>query len=87
MPPSLPTICIYVSCICYREIVKFDLKREYRDICSYTTPLTSRLFGDDLSKSVRKARQRSNLSLSKNYSGQKKRYRYKGKAPVKGMPK
>ena len=58
-----------------REQIKPALKQEYSTICSTEVPLTSQyLFGDELAKQLRHARESSKISHSVGHSSQQRPY-------------
>lgn len=58
-----------------REQSKPALKQEYSTICRAEVPLTSRyLFGDELAKQLRDARESSKISQSVGHSSQRRSY-------------
>ena len=51
------------------DLMRDDIRREYQQLCSGGTklcPLTTLLFGDDLSKSARDSKQFSGLGFQQN---------------------
>ena len=58
-----------------REQIKPALKQEYSTICSAEVPLTSQyLFGDELAKQLRDARESSKITHSVGHSSQRRPY-------------
>ena len=58
-----------------REQIKSALKQEYSTICSAEVPLTSQhLFGDELAKQPRDARESTKISQSVGHSSQRRPY-------------
>lgn len=56
-----------------RELLTPVLKSDYAGLCDSGTPVTSLLFGDDLPKSLKEARQIGNVGRNYSYPAKKKR--------------
>ncbi|KAJ8049762.1 hypothetical protein HOLleu_02656 [Holothuria leucospilota] len=64
-----------------RELIKPDLSRDFQNLCSNAVPISSELFGDDITKYVKDITESSKMSWKIVRGGSDNRYR-----PYRGRP-
>ena len=67
-----------------REVMRPALKKEYAALVSRSVPVTSKLFGDDLMKTIRDLKQEATLAKEASAPWMSKNYRRRGFPPPRG---
>lgn len=66
-----------------RELIKPDMNWQYQSLCSVQNPVTTQLFGDDLSKAMREINETNRVAYRVSGPKGQSKYSNKGKQPAR----